>query len=172
MTKRGILLAAALLAAAPVIADEIIPIPPCRVVDTRNPPIGFQVQGSTIDFGVRNDPDSPGPGQGGQANCGIPYNATGVFLNIIAIGPTATGWANLWPHGATEPTSSVLNVVANETVNVATLARLLPYGPATDLKLKNLGFGTHWAIDILGYTGRRRPPWSARESRSCSATRW
>jgi len=150
---RGVFFAVLLVGSSGfVLAEEIVPLPPCRVLDTRNVSLGYRLAGTTMDFAVRNGPSSPGAAQGGEAGCGIPYNATAVFLNIVAIAPAGTGHALIWANGATQPTASALNVVSGETTNGAVLAALQPYGPATDLKLKNVLFNSYWVIDVMGYT--------------------
>lgn len=131
-------------------ADEIVPMVPCRVVDTRNT-VGYLPPGTQFDFSVRNAPSSPGPAQGGQAGCGIPYNSTAAVLNIIAVSPSNNGWANLWAFGSPIPLASVLNVTIAQTENVGTLAMLAPNGSAKDLSLRNAAFATYWVIDIVGY---------------------
>lgn len=150
MTKRGLLLAAALLA-APAMADEVVPMPSCRVLDTRNTTVGIVAAGTRLDFGVRG---TPGLAQGGQTGCGVPARATGVLLNVVAISPSATGHVLLWPYGTTQPITSALNVTAAATANDGLFGLLAPstYPPTTpDLSLKGSGFAAYYVVDLMGY---------------------
>lgn len=136
------------LLAVPISADEIHSLDvPCRVLDTRNT-VGYLSPGTTLDFLVR---DTPGGSQGGESGCGVPVEATAVFINIIAISPSNNGWANIWAYGETIPLASVLNVTLAQTENVGTLAKLGVFGSASDLNLRNAGFSTYWVVDITGY---------------------
>lgn len=137
---------------AVTLADEIITINPCRVVDTRNTSAGYLSPGTTLNFSVRTAPNNPGAPQGGESNCGVPYNSTSVVLSVVAVSPSSNGHANLWAFGQSMPLASILNVTTLETENVGTFGLLSSTGSSADLSLRNSGFSTYWVIDILGYT--------------------
>ena len=87
-----------------------IPLPPCRVVDTR---LGSGFSGgygppalaaqATRAFTI-----------GGQ--CGIPSDAQAVSFEFTAVNMTANGNFRAWPSGVTMPTASVLNWMATTSV--------------------------------------------------------
>jgi thermitase len=59
---------------------------------------------------------SGGPIPGGQSRCfsvagqgGIPLDATGVLLNVAAVGYTTRGWLSVYPAGQPVPPTSTLN---------------------------------------------------------------
>lgn len=133
-------------------ADETVPMKPCRVMDTRLTGVGYLPPGSQLDFAVRTAPTAPGPTQGGQSGCGVPYNATAVSLHITAVQPSNNGHVHLWAFGDPQPTISVLNVTIALTENGATFAMMAANGPSMDLSIKNVGFSTYWVIDVTGYT--------------------
>lgn len=137
-------------------ADDVIPIAPCRVLDTRNISAGTIPAGTQFNFKVRNYYDntgtlvSPGAIQGGSTSCGVPTSATGIQASIVAVNPSSTGHVLLWPYGATMPITSVLNVTTAETNNSG-LFGLLGTG-AFDLSLRGSGLNAAYVIDITGYT--------------------
>lgn len=137
---------------APAAADEIVPMYPCRLLDTRNTAVGYLPPGSVLNFAVRAAPTSPAPAQGGQAGCSVPYNATGAVLHLIAIQPSGNGHALMWPYGTPQPVASVLNVTVLQTESTATVALLGANGPAMDVSLRNIGFLTYWVVDLVAYT--------------------
>lgn len=151
MLKKLALVLCLLAAALPARADEMVPIQPCRVLDTRNTAVGYLAAGTVLDFAVRTAPAAPGPSQGGQSGCGIPYNATAVQLNIVAVQPNSAGHAILWPYGTAQPITSVLNVSALTTENTGTFGLLAPTGATKDLSFRPIGFATFVVVDITGY---------------------
>lgn len=155
LIRRIVVLPTLLLAiclAAPCLADEIVPVYPCRMLDTRNTTTGYLSPGTTLDFAVRAAPLSPAPGQGGQSGCSVPYNATGAVLHLVAIQPSGNGHVLMWPHGTPQPVASVLNVTALQTESTSTVALFAANGPAMDISVKNVGFSTYWVVDLVGYT--------------------
>jgi hypothetical protein len=82
-----------------------VAIEPCRLVDTRPAP-------DTI--GPRNTPIGAGDthnvqARGARGNCNLPATATGVVLNVTAVGATAQTNLRFFPTGGTPPTVSNLN---------------------------------------------------------------
>ena len=80
---------------------RFLPVPPCRVVDTRNPPGAFggpALAGRTLR-------DFPIP----QGNCGIPATAAAYALNVTVVPHGTLGYLTIWPSGQTQPVVSLLN---------------------------------------------------------------
>ena len=83
------------------------PITPCRLFDIR--PAPSQV-------GPRSTPLGPHeiytvPVTGVNGNCNIPADATGVAMNVTAVGGTAASYLTIWPSDAAQPLASNLNWV-------------------------------------------------------------
>lgn len=95
-------------AAAGQVGTVMVPVTPCRVMDTR--------AGAPI--GPRSTPLGPGEthtisvwGDNGQCS-GIPTTATAVVLNVTYVNPTAWSFATIYPADAARPNSSSLNWTA------------------------------------------------------------
>jgi len=73
-------------------------LPPCRVLDTRNPS-GSPPFSGAINIGVT------------ATGCGAPASAQSFVLNATVVPPGALGFLTLWPQGATQPLASTLNAI-------------------------------------------------------------
>ncbi len=94
---------------------------PQRILDTREGNGAPQQRvgpGATIDLQVR--------GRGG-----VPNTATAVVMNLTVAGPSSDGYVTAYPSDATQPTTSSINMVANEN-----LANLLVSKIGADGKIK------------------------------------
>ncbi len=92
------------LCALPVFAQNpyyFVPVPPCRVADTRGPtgPTGGPMMsaGTSREFPIRSVP------------CGIPTAALGFSLNVTAVPRGPLGYLTVWQPDTTQPQTSVLN---------------------------------------------------------------
>jgi uncharacterized repeat protein (TIGR03803 family) len=91
------------------------PLPPCRVVDTRNTQGGPTLQGQTeYDYAV-------------QGICAIPTNAQAYSFNftVIPVDNVPVGYLTVWPQGQSQPTVSTLN---DYTATVVANAGIVPAG--------------------------------------------
>ncbi len=80
-------------------------LPPCRLLDTRNP----------------TGPTGGGPLQSGETwtfqaggGCGIPNSARALSANVTAVGPSSAGYLTLFPTGS-PPATSAINFAAGQT---------------------------------------------------------
>ncbi len=109
-----------------------VPLPPCRIIDTRCPPGSscsafrivhtsatpyvFKVHGLTTDYSSQG---------GTAAGCGIPDAvasqnvARAIAVNVIAVGATGSGDLRAWPADQAKPGSSILNFAAVTGLNLA-----------------------------------------------------
>ncbi len=79
------------------VALQFVPVPPCRLVDTRM--LGYPIQGGTWqDFAV--------PQEGG---CNIPATAAAYSLNVTVVPPASLGFLTMWSSGLTRPSASTMN---------------------------------------------------------------
>ncbi len=119
--------------------SSFVPVPPCRVVDTRRAagPLGGPTMqaATTRTFPV---PSSP---------CNIPANATAYSVNITLVPPGSVGYITAWPTGQSQPTVAALNdplgiILGNSAI--------VPAGTsgAINIYATNL---TDIVVDITGY---------------------
>ena len=115
------------------------PLPPCRLVDTRDDQAPFR-GGETRDVPVA-----------GQF-CGVPAEARAVVLNLTAVAPTETGNLRLYPMGRWATLSSALNFTAGQTRANIAVARLGQggIGVQCDLPLRSTG-QVQVVIDVYGW---------------------
>jgi len=120
-------------------ALPFVPVTPCRVVDTRNPPSPFggptMADNSTRSFAIP------------QSGCGIRGTALAYSLNVTVVPEGPLAYLTLWPTGQSQPLVSTLNsfggiVVAN--------AAIVPAGTggAVSVYVTN---ATDVILDINGY---------------------
>ena len=125
--------------ASDVTALAFYPLPPCRIVDTRNTtgPLG----GPLISGGsYRTFPLL-------MSSCGLPSNAQAYALNFTALPKTSLGYLTVWPAGQSQPVVSTLNATTGE---VTANAAIVPAGSAGDISV----FASHdtgLIIDVNGY---------------------
>jgi hypothetical protein len=81
-------------------------LPPCRVLDTRNPTGAYGgpslVAGASRTFTI-------------AGQCGVPLTATAVAVNFTVTGATGGGFTTLYPAGTTRPLASTSNFSAGQT---------------------------------------------------------
>jgi hypothetical protein len=119
-----------------------VPITPCRVMDTR--PLPDQVGPRDTPLGTDTTYTIPVVGF-----CGVPLDATGVVMNVTAVGPTADSFLTVYPQGAAQPLASSLNYRAGQgpTPNAVTVDV-----PATGgVSFYNRAGLVNVIADIVGY---------------------
>jgi hypothetical protein len=82
-------------------ALRLVPIAPCRVVDTRNS--NGQFGGPPLQGGLERDFSIP------QSSCNIPDTAAAYSLNVTVVPHGPLGYLTVWPRGETQPLVSTLN---------------------------------------------------------------
>jgi uncharacterized repeat protein (TIGR01451 family) len=115
-------------------------LPPCRVVDTRDPSRG-----------------GPAPLVAGESRtftlaslCGIPATATAVSLNVTVTSATDVGHVRVYPSGASRPATSTLNY--RPGLNRANNA-VVPVGAGAGLSVyvAQASGTVHVILDVNGY---------------------
>jgi hypothetical protein len=124
---------------------QFFTLPPCRVVDTRNPigPLGGPslAGGATRSFPI-------------TGTCGIPPTAKAVMLNVTVVGPTGSGHLRIWPYNTTMPLVSTLNFAAGEPAIANGAIVPLTTDPTANISVfLGTGPGTHADLifDVTGY---------------------
>jgi hypothetical protein len=133
-------------ATSPRGAVAFVPITPCRVLDTRPAP-------DTV--GPRTAPLGPGEtftvdAHGDNGDCtGIPAEATGLSLNVTALGATSGTFLTLWAADATQPTASNLNPQPGQppTPNAVTTG----ISPTGQFNIFNKVGNVNVIVDVVGY---------------------
>jgi hypothetical protein len=99
-----------------------------------------------------------GPLSAGSTRCftlaGVPSNASGVFVNVTAVGYSTPGWLSLYPSGQSAPATSTLNFDPVEyAIGNASLVRLGAGGQvcASVGTLNNAAGSAHVILDVMGY---------------------
>jgi hypothetical protein len=112
---------------------SFFPLPPCRVLDTRNPP-------GTPAFRGQKDVNVI------ATTCGAPGTAQAFVLNATVVPPGPLGFLTLWPQGAVQPLVSTLN--AGDGAVTSNMAII----PTTNGSISAFALDpTHLVLDILGY---------------------
>ncbi len=134
--------------AAPGDTDAtLVPITPCRLVDTRQAgqsPLGSGETRTITAHGTN------GPIPGSQ--CTIPADAVGLSMNVTALAATAETFWTIWPNGAAQPEASSLNPAPGQppTPNAVTT----PISTAGRFDVFNFAGTADMLIDVNGYYTR------------------
>jgi alpha-tubulin suppressor-like RCC1 family protein len=116
-----------------------VPLPPVRVLDTRN-----ATQGElSARVGRRATVSQRVAGVGG-----VPPTAKAVAINITAVSPTAAGFVTVWPSGQTRPEVSSINFPAGAVVGNFVIAEV---GADGRVQIYNHNGTVHVVFDVVGY---------------------
>ena len=118
---------------------RFIPLPPCRIADTRDAAGSFGAPqlagGGTRDFLLPN------------SACGIPSNAQAYSLNFTVVPQTKLDYLSVFPSGQIQQVTSVLNSYDGRT---KANAAIVPAGTNGGITVFSTD-PTHLIIDINGY---------------------
>ena len=126
-------------------ASTLVPITPCRVIDTR----------PEFNVGPKASPLGPGEthtvaAHGDNGDCtGIPSDAVGLSMNVTAVDATAPTFLTIWATGETQPTASSLNPTPGQPP--APNAVTTELSPGGEFDIFNLAGNVHVLADINGY---------------------
>ncbi|HET9225825.1 MAG TPA: matrixin family metalloprotease [Thermoanaerobaculia bacterium] len=136
--------AIAYLYTAPAPAADLFTLPPCRLIDTRNPdgPYG----GPALQSGQLRTFAAAG-------QCGIPATAVAISINVTAVSPSGGGLLTLFPSGPPLPNTSTLSFSAGQTRANNMLLMLSGASERAFTVVPALvGNGTvHVLVDVNGY---------------------
>jgi len=132
--------------AQPNSGQELIPLPPCRVADTRDPsyPAGYGppalTGGASRNFVI-------------AGQCGGPSTATAVSFNFTVVDATGpTGFLTVYPAGAPLPTAALMQFGPGQSTVVSNPANaLLGQGGAISAYASNSGGTVQLIINVYGY---------------------
>jgi hypothetical protein len=130
------------ITAGPECGSAFFTVPPCRVLDTRNPigPLGGPslTGGDSRTFVLTE-------------SCGIPATATAVSVNIAETQAQGSGHLRIHPAGSPLPNTAVINFSAGQT---RSNNAILTLGPSGDINVYvGIGSGLHvdFILDVNGY---------------------
>ena len=135
-------------------ALSFYPLPPCRILDTRNP--NGSLGGPVIPGGSRDIPVL-------SSNCGVPANAQAYSLNATVVPSGPLGYLTLWPTGQPQPFVSTLNAL---TGGIVANAAIVPAGTSGSISAF-VTSASHLVLDINGYFA---PPGGANAQRFFAVT--
>jgi hypothetical protein len=126
-------------------ASALVPITPCRLLDTRS---------GADNVGDRSTPIGHGetfvvPVWGSHGKCTIPAGATGVSLSVTIVNPTAASFLTVFPPDAPRPLASSMNWMPGQapTPNGVTA----PLSRDGRMAIYNLAGSVDVLVDIVGY---------------------
>ncbi len=123
----------------------LIPITPCRVMDTRPAPNTVGPRNTPIGANATYSPTVVGA----NGNCVIPGDALGLSLNVTIVSPTQTSFLTVFPAGAPKPLSSNLNWTGGHApIANAVTVRI---GAAGKISFFNNKGRVNVVADIVGY---------------------
>lgn len=121
-------------------ALHLVPVPPCRVVDTRNPNGTFggpPIQGGTF----RSFPIA-------QGSCRIPLGAVAFSLNVAVVPSGPLHYLTVWPTGQPQPLAATLNSLDGRVKANAVIVASGTGGGAVSIFATDT---TNVVVDINGY---------------------
>jgi hypothetical protein len=127
------------------VRSQYTAVGPCRVFDTRTGTGACSGAGA-----VPKTPLATGKVLSVKVTgvAGVPSTATAVVLNVTAVGATRTTFVTVWPHGATLPVASNLNVASAAAVpNLV----VVPVGAGGFVDFYNAKGSLDLIADIAGY---------------------
>jgi subtilisin family serine protease len=121
--------------------SRFTPVRPDRLLDTRTS-LGRLGDGAPVPLQV-------------TGRAGVPRSATGVVLNVTAVGALGAGHLTVHPAGTATPTASSVNYARGQVVPNLVLTGL---DDAGRVALRAVGGGPHVVVDVVGFyaaTGSR-----------------
>jgi len=139
-----------------------VPLPPCRIIDTRKTSAGKLQPGVVRDFQVSGVTEFD-PQGGNLGGCGVPPGgaepvAAAVMINFVAIQAEGSGNLRAWPYGQSVPLASIINYdnlapffnIANGLIVPIAGTNAVP----ADLSVRADFNATHLVADVTGYFTR------------------
>lgn len=151
--RRGWLLAAWLAVAAGGLSasaaepsgSSLVPITPCRLVDTRPAPLQVGTRATPLGAGETTTFQVTGA----VGACAVPATATAIVANVTIANPTAPGYLSLYPADHTWPGTANLTWTAGAapTPNQVTVA----LSPSGAVAAYNFAGTVDVVVDVFGY---------------------
>ena len=120
-------------------AQRFFPVPPCRVLDTRN--AAASLGGPILEAGQTRTLVLP------ASACGLQASATAYSLNATVVPTSNLSYLTLWPAGQSQPLVSTLNALDDSIVANAAIVVAGPSG-SVSVYVTNQ---SHLVVDTNGY---------------------
>jgi hypothetical protein len=134
--------------------DRFVALPrPLRAFDSRDMPDPVGSGGVVIPLSI--SPANPAS----RREATIPWDATGVMLNVTAVDPTADLYATVWPAGLPQPLASNLNLTPNTVAANQVTVKLGNGGPpfgSGAIAIASYCCQVDVIVDVVGYYRRSR----------------
>jgi hypothetical protein len=155
------------LAVASALGDStndllFVPLPPCRIIDTRSSSGGKMAAGETRNFQVAGTTEF-GPQGGTLGGCGVPAGsaepaAAAIMVNLVAVDPAGKGNLAAWAFGQPAPSAASINyALLNPAMNIAN-GLIVPIAgtnlATADLSIRASFSPVHVVADVTGYFTR------------------
>jgi hypothetical protein len=127
-------------------ARSFVSITPCRLVDTRAGADNVGPRSTPLDAGATMTFSATG--SNGECT-GIPTDATGLSLNVTAVGATRPTYLTVWQASADQPKASSLNPAPGEGPTSNAVTTLL--SGSGQFSVFNLDGAVDVIIDVNGY---------------------
>ncbi len=139
----------------------LVPLAPCRIIDTRQISSGLMQASQTRHFLVAGTNGFLAQG-GTGGGCGIPDGgidplAPAVVVNFIAVSPQGSGHLTAWEFGQAVPDASVINYANVPGLNIANGVVIPIAGTSSsafDISIVAAVSPTHVVADVTGYFTR------------------
>ena len=118
---------------------QFYPLPPCRVLDTRNPTGPF----GGPSLSANSSRSFPIP----NSSCGVPAGAAAYAFNVTVVPQGVLGFLTAWPTGQTQPYVSTLNSYDGTVLANAAIVPAGTGGAVSFFATNN----TDLVVDINGY---------------------
>jgi hypothetical protein len=146
-------------------ASALVPVTPTRALDTRNGVGGVH--------GALRDGDVAKVRIAGYG--GVPNDASGVTVNVVAVNGAAYGYVNVWPCGFDEPNTSTVNLWPGIVRSNQATLDLSTGGELCMRPMIVGGSKLDVVIDVVGYVRgsvvRSQPPTTTQPPASPPSTR-
>lgn len=124
---------------------SFVPVTPCRLFDTRPGEFNIGFRSGPLPAGAEVDVSVTGA----QGECAVPPAATAVSINLTGLDATDPTFVAIWPKGANNPGTSVLNLLPGQPPAPNKIdVRLSPDGGVT---LYNAFGSVNLIGDVMGY---------------------
>lgn len=136
----------------PDISGVYVPVPACRIADSRQTGLPLRPLAETPFLAGRSDQDLRSQG-GNPSGCGIPEDAAAINVNFTIITEGSTGYLRSWPHGQPEPNATLLAWNDDTASNAVSLSICTNRPCSSDfvVKIYSEQQGVELVIDLAGY---------------------
>ena len=124
-------------------SSALVPIVPCRLLDTRPAPDRVN------ELATLGSSQVTVPVRGDHGNCSIPATATAVALNVTAVNGSVPSYVVVWPADVAQPVASSVNWDGPSQIEVNKVDVTLSADGA--IAVRNASGSVDLIVDVTGY---------------------